>query len=295
MYADDTTIYLFLEDFEITYRELATKAELDKVNVWLKLNKLTVNVEKTKCVWYHKRRKPNPIKLVLNGKQIDIVTYFSFLGVIIDEHISWKNHAEMVANKLSKLVGILHKLKYVYPKFILETIYKSLFVPHLNFGSLVWGSKINQIEKIQKKAIRVITHSKYIAHTEPLLKELRLLKAQDMFSLKLILFLNKLSHNTLPPYFETYRPYLEKITTSYNLRAHALPAPHICHAYAEFCLIFQLVKMKNNLSKNNVLILSKIEEKSHSLSGLKEYVKNTFLDKYSYSCVIEQCHTCGRD
>ena len=129
MYADDTTIYFNLEDFENTNRELAINAELDKVNDWLKLNKLTVNVEKTKCVWYHKRRKPNPIKLVLNGKQIDIVTYFSFLGVIIDEHLSWKNHAEMVANKLSKLVGILHKLKYVYPKFILETIYKSLFVP----------------------------------------------------------------------------------------------------------------------------------------------------------------------
>ena len=88
----------------------------------------------------------------------------------------------MVTNKLSKIIGILHKLKYIFPKDILLTIYNSLFVPHINYGSLVWGTSQRRIGKLQKKAIRAITHSSFIAHTEPLLKNFNLLKAEDMFS-----------------------------------------------------------------------------------------------------------------
>ena len=55
MYADDTTIYFNLEDFPAKNREIAINKELDKVNVWLKLNKLTINVEKTKCMFFIKK------------------------------------------------------------------------------------------------------------------------------------------------------------------------------------------------------------------------------------------------
>ena len=56
MYADDTTIYFNLEDFTAYNREIAINKELDKVNVSLKLNKLTLNVEKTKCMFFRKKR-----------------------------------------------------------------------------------------------------------------------------------------------------------------------------------------------------------------------------------------------
>ena len=153
----------------------------------------------------------------------------------------------MVTNKLSKITGILYRLRYVYPESILLTIYKSLFVPHINFGSLVWGTNINRLSVLQKKAIRIITNSEYLAHTEPHFKQLRLLKVEDIFSLNILKFLHKLAHNTLPSYFDIYRPHLIKIVTPYYLRPNPLPAPIICHVYAESCLVFQLVKMKNNI------------------------------------------------
>ena len=161
------------------------------------------------------------------------MSQFSFLGVLLDENLSWKNHLNMVANKLSKLIGILHKLKYIYPQIALTTIYNSLFVPHINFGLLVWGTKVKHIGTLQKKVIRIITNSKYISHTEPLMKELQLLKVEDMFSLNILKFLHKLAHNNLPTYFEQYRPYLQETITPYNLRSHLLPAPPITHIYAD--------------------------------------------------------------
>ena len=257
--------------------ETLINTELNKIGTWLKLNKLTMNAEKSKSMLFHKRRKANPINIKIDHRTIERVSQFSFLGIMIDENLTWKNHVNMITNKLSKIIGILHRLKCIYPKHILLTIYNSLFIPHVNFGSLVWGTTVERISKLQKKAIRTITYSHYIAHTEPLMKELNLLNVSDMFSLKILKCLHKLSHDDLPLYFDIYRSYLNKIVTPYSLRKHPLPLPVIAHTFVESSLVFQLVKMKNNISVNDTLILKKIEERSHSHSGFSTYVKNTML------------------
>ena len=81
--------------------------------------------------------------------------------------------------KISKVIGIMYRLKDIYPKYILLTLYNILIVPHLNYCILTWGSKIvngYKIHILQKKALRIIPDSDYIAHSEPICKELRLLK-----------------------------------------------------------------------------------------------------------------------
>lgn len=291
MYADDTTIFFNLEDFA---SEMAINNELEKINNWLKLNKLTLNVEKTKYMMFHKRRKITPINISLNNSKIEFVHQFKFLGLLIDENLSWNNHINMITNKLSKINGILHKLKCIYPLEALLTIYNALCVSHINYGSLVWGTHVDQLAVLQKKLIRNITRSNYIAHSEPILKRLNLLSVTDMFSLKVLKFLHKLSHNKLPTYFNTYRPYLEKIITPYSLRPHPLPLPPTNHVYAESRLIVQLVKIKNEYSKNEPLIIKKICDRSHSLYGFSNYVTNIMLNKYSYQCHKLICRTCNR-
>ena len=118
-------------------------------------------------------------------------------------------------------------------------------MPHINYGSLVWGNNFEAISKLQNRAIRTITHSHYIAHSEPLLKQLNLLKVKDMIDLKLLKFLHKLNASKLPQYFNSYKPYLEKNETKYNLRPNPLVMPAVNHVYAENLLIYRLVKLKN--------------------------------------------------
>ena len=57
MYADDTTLYFNLEDFPAQNRSMLINNELKRVNTWLKLNKLTLNVEENNSMIFHKRRK----------------------------------------------------------------------------------------------------------------------------------------------------------------------------------------------------------------------------------------------
>ena len=84
MYADDTTSII---DFSVHNRHIEINRELDNVNTWLKVNKLSLNVEKTKCMLFHKRRQLNPIQFLINGRDIDVVSHFNYLGIILHENI----------------------------------------------------------------------------------------------------------------------------------------------------------------------------------------------------------------
>ena len=165
MYADDTMIYFNLKDFPAINREQEINRELEKLNIWFQLNKLTLNIDtcKTKCMLFHKRRAVPPINMSMNYIPIDIVPHFNYLGIILDEHLSWKTHVAMVSGKLSKINGILSRLKYIYLAQVLLILYKSLFVPYINYGSLIWGQNSNSINKMQKKLFEP-SHTVTILH-----------------------------------------------------------------------------------------------------------------------------------
>ena len=88
---------------------------------------------------------------------------------------------------------------------------------------------------------------------------------------------------------------MNKIKTPYFLRPHPLPAPAVAHVFAESCLIYQLVAMKNEITLNDELILKKLDERSHSHAGFSLYVKNNMLNKYNFECQLNYCRTCERD
>ena len=87
---------------------------------------------------------------------------------------------------------------------------------------------------MQKKAIRIVTHSNYIAHSELLLKDLNLLNVKDLMDIKLIKFLHKLYHINLPIYFNDYTPHLEKRETRYNLRSPTFTERPTLRHYCQF-------------------------------------------------------------
>ena len=152
MYADDTTIYFNLEDFDPATRERDINSELEKINVWLKLNKLSLNVKKTKSVIFNRKQKQiAAITLSINGKDIENVEHFNFLGIILDENLSWKNHINMLSNIISKVTGVMYKLKNVLSEHILLILYNALISSHLNYGLFVWGIKADRLEILQKK------------------------------------------------------------------------------------------------------------------------------------------------
>ena len=135
--------------------------------------------------FHNKNRKLKPSEIPniqINGQVIEHINEFKFLGVKVDTHLSWTPHINYVANKLSRINGILTKLKHFLLQNILLIIYNALFQSHINYGITSWGSTTlnnSGIGKIKKKPIRAVTNSKFNSHTTPLHKDLRLLKCED--------------------------------------------------------------------------------------------------------------------
>ncbi len=149
-------------------------------------------------IFHTSQRKINTIHLKINNTIIEWVTQFVFLGLTLNENLSWKDHINKISNKISQSLGILNKLKYILPINAKSLIYNSLILSHLTFGILAWGHTCERIAKLQKKWIRTITTSKYNALTEPIFKELNLLKVQNIFKLQIFKLYFKFKNCSLP-------------------------------------------------------------------------------------------------
>ena len=138
MYADDTTIYFNLEDFDSNNFEIEINAKLQKVSLWLKKNKLSLNLDKTKLmIFLRQQKRVKELNIMINDTNIERVLYFNFLGITLSENLSWTNHLLSIKKKLSMVVGILYRLRNTFPLDVLKTLYKSLVLSYINYGLLL--------------------------------------------------------------------------------------------------------------------------------------------------------------
>ena len=162
VYADDTTLSATLGTFGTgPMQENNINEVLNKVSNWLKLNKLSLNINKTKAMVFHTHQRiVQPPVIRIENTNVKYLSEFNFLGIIIDQHLSWKSHINHIRNKLSKVTAVLNKLRHMLPKYTLITLYNTMFLPYLNYGLLLWGSCSESIFKIQKRVVRIISISK---------------------------------------------------------------------------------------------------------------------------------------
>ena len=154
IYADDTTLSATLSTFgDNSSKTDGINSELSKIMTWLKLNRLSLNISKTKAMMFHMPQKVvEAPELKLDGTIIEYVNEFNFLGICIDKHLTWKSHINYITNKLNKTNAILCKLKNILPQNILITIYNTLFLPYLNYGNILWNANFEKLYKLQKKS-----------------------------------------------------------------------------------------------------------------------------------------------
>ncbi len=150
MYADNTTLSSILKAFQpytTTYNiDELINSELRKVSEWLIVNKLSLNVSKTKFSLFHTKRKNIiPPIIIIQNVIIEQVQDFDFLGLIINENLNWKSHCDKIANNISKVVGVINRLKHFLPETIRILLYNSKIVSLINYCILAWGYEYSKI------------------------------------------------------------------------------------------------------------------------------------------------------
>ena len=227
--------------------------------------------------------------LRINGTIVEFVDNFVFLGIKINKHLNWNHHNTDVANKIVKTVGILNILKRYLPLNVLRIIYNSLILPHLNYGILLWGhqaKQTKQIQVIQKRAVRILTGSKYNSHTEPLFKQINLLKVNDICKLNEIKCYYKLVHKQQPQYFNSFTHEANSDTHGHNTRSrNELHFPKTKHDFAKINLRYRILQTINELPET---VTSKVY--THSINGVTNYAKQYFISGYKKQCTIGNCY-----
>ena len=229
-----------------------------------------------------------PLNLKIDDVDIEFVSEFNYLGIVIDKHLTWKSHTNMISHKVRKTIGIMSKLKKFIPVETMLTLYNSLIHPYLNYGIIAWGTQSEKLFKLQKRAIRTISNSKYNAHTDPLFKFYKILKVTDLCALQELKFAFKLENRTLPVYFLDDMYPRNSDIHFYNTRNSSdLVIPISRHKFTNKSIRFRLPLIYNNCPYQ---IRSKLL--THSLHGFSIYCKQYFIDLYQTTCSTVNCYIC---
>ena len=248
MYADDTTLASTLENFgtlnDVTNLERELNQEITKVYSWLLSNKLMLTTAKSKFMIFFKVPKVvSRLSLTIAGNPIEQVNEFNFLGITLDQNITWKPHITKMAIKIARVIGVLNKLKHIFPQHILLTIYNSLIQPHFIYGLYLWGLNCKRLKILQKKAVRILAFRPYISHSTPIFKTLKILKLEDLYTMQLYKFYYKNTNNLLPSYFNSFTPYYNNENHNHDLRYRILRLPMTRHEYYVQCTKYQLLRL----------------------------------------------------
>ena len=141
MYADNTTLVSHLENFG-PVNDINTLELESKVNTWLPSNKLLLNVAKSKFMIFFKHPRTIPkLSISINGNPVEQVTNFNFLCITLDQNLTWNHHIiyKNISRKVDRVIGIMYKVKHIFPHEILRTLYNYLIHPHLIYGLYIWG------------------------------------------------------------------------------------------------------------------------------------------------------------
>ncbi len=160
LYADDANIIITadsLSEIEAIYNQLS-----HALVGWVGNNELLLNAKKTNYMVFT-RSKNLPLHSFtpkMRGIPIERKSVVKFLGVLVDDKLSWKQHIKAVKSKMSRYIGTLYKLKHILPLSVRLLTFNSLVQSHVNYCSLVWGctnkSKIDILFTTQKKAMRAV-------------------------------------------------------------------------------------------------------------------------------------------
>ena len=207
LFADDTN--LFTSGKDIVRMQDDLNSELSKISLWLKVNKLSLNIKKTHFMFItRKKHRPNQVDLQIDGERIHEVQKTKFLGFIIDNKLNWKDHISYVKNKIAKGLGMIIKARHLLNKNALMTLYFSFIYPYLTYCNHIWGStyvsNLKKLATMQNKIVRIICGVPPRHTMKPLYEELGILQLQKINQFLIARFMFRYTVGKVPDLFRQF-------------------------------------------------------------------------------------------
>ena len=203
-----------------------------------------------------------------------------YLGILIDEVLSWNKQIDEICSKLSRANGILSKLRHFVPQNICKSVYFSIFYTHLIYGCLVWSytkqNNIDRLLKLQKRCVRILSFSGFNAHTIDIFHDLNLLKLNDIFEMNKIIFMYEYINDLVPDEIKRL------FTLNNTVHSYETRSSNIFHIPKGITTRFGINTFSYDGAKtwNQFYLNFLYKETSLTKRKLSAFLKKHFLDNY---------------
>ena len=200
LYADDTTVYLL--GCNLRALKCKMQSDLDNMSMWLKVNKLLLNIGKTRSVLFSRTETP-PLNLAIEGKIIEDVKCFKFLGFHMDKKLTFTHHIYHLYNNLLNSAFVIRKLGSFVPQSCLKSLYYAHCHSKLSYGIQVWFPLVAECEKckltlLQKRLIRIVSGKPHLAHCMPIFQSLNVLRIHNLIKLENVKLMYRIDRELAP-------------------------------------------------------------------------------------------------
>ena len=218
LFADDTTIFFHTNSIDEVI--LTGKVIMTELTNWFKANKLTLNTDKSSFTLFKSSKKviPNiPEHIDFLNQKILRTSHIKFLGVTLDENLTWNQHINEICSKLKRLFHIFYNIRKYLTEDNIKTIYYALVYSRIKYGITVYGqacqTKMQRIQTLQNQLLKVISGKEPRFPTNELHDEFKLLLVKDIANQEILAFVHNYFSNSLPPVFDGY---FETLASNHN-------------------------------------------------------------------------------
>lgn len=190
MFADDNSC--LCSDDNVVNAVKETQVMLNKFILWFNSNRQFLNSNKTVFIHFTPRLKQinESYLLKCNGKSIEQVSETKFLGLYIDNSLSWEPHIDVLCKKMSSICFAFYRLKQVGNTHIMMSYYYAAMYSRLKYAIIFWGCSHHSIRlfRLQKRAVRCIANVSQLTSCRPIFRELKILTLPCIYIMEILLF-----------------------------------------------------------------------------------------------------------
>ena len=221
LFADDTSLFIIVDNPTEAANQL--NSDLSKIHQWATKWFVKFNPAKSESVFFSRKHyKSYHPPVLLNQKQVIEVSSHKHLGLVFSNDCSWHEHLDYIKTKAWSRINIMRKLKFKLDRRSLQTIYFSFIRPLLEYADVVWDNctqyEVNDLEKIQNEAARIVSGATKLVSINSLLLETgweTLSSRRKKHKLQLFF---KMQNDLSPAYLSSLVPPTVGSTSAYSLR-----------------------------------------------------------------------------
>lgn len=273
LYADDTCLFYFGANIHDAI--LRAQKDLNVLHEWFKHNLLTINISKTSYIIFKAKNKIIPLHdpLTIDNIPLEQKTHEKYLGLRIENSLTWNKQIDYIINKISSLSGSLRNIRQCIPRKLRFNIYNALVKSHLLYLIEIWGStsktKIQELQRAQNKIIKILFCYPYLTPTCKIFDETQLMNIKQLYMYNTCILIRKIINGTI----HTNVKFIKKsqISNRSLRRPSLLVLPRPRTNYAKKDITYEGAKFYNSLPSH----IKNVSSFSGFKSQLSKYIIET--------------------